>query len=192
MSSTSTTSNVTCKWEYFELNSIPLHKQSSLNQGQAEGVAVATQVASKYTNQKKPMKSAMRKGSRRHNPSRCIPSMPPSVKGSCTASASASASNKGGYISPQWGWYITTTPPTPEYYAAGSQRHPVLSHQMNTNNAHLANQVTPTHHGNLYTNNVGKNDWVPSTSTTIEEASPKPLFTKGPLKYSSGWPTVPL
>lgn len=179
----SSTSNFTCKWEYFGLNSVPLLKQSS-NHGQTEGNLGAVQVASKHTNPKKPMKSAMRKGSRRHNPSRCIPSMPPSVKG-----CAASANNKGGgYISPQWGWYISTTPPTPEYYAAGSQRHPVLSHQMNTNNANLVNQVTPNHHGN-----IGKNEWVPSASSTaVQDSSPKPLFNKGPLKYSSGWPTVPL
>jgi len=122
---------------------------------------------------RKPMKSAIRTGVRK--PSQCIPTMPSNGKG-C-----APGSTKSGYISPQWGWYISTTPPTPEYSA--SAKNQVLSHQMNTNNLYATNRSAI--HGNF-----SKQPWNPST-TPIQEA-PQPIFSKGAPNYSSGWPTVPL
>ena len=120
--------------------------------------------------QLKPMKSAIRNGVQQ--PSRCIPAMQSNGK--------VCAPSVGGYVSPQWGWYISTstTPPTPEY----SSKNQVLSHQMNTNHFQTAHRSGV--HGNFL-----KQPWNPST-TPIQETSPK--FSKGAPNYSSGWPTVPL
>jgi|EP00979_Chaetoceros_neogracilis_P009574 hypothetical protein len=119
----------------------------------------------------KPRKSAFRNSAQ--HPSQCIPAMQSNGK--------VCAPSKSGYISPQWGWYISTTPPTPEY----SSKNQVLSHQMNTNHFQTSNRGGPVH-GNFW-----KQPWNPST-TPIQEASPKPIFVKHAPSYSGGWPTVPL
>ena len=81
---------------------------------------------------RKPIKSAMRTSRVGNNdrralhPSKCVPSMPsggvllPMKPGNVPGSGPVAGGN--GYVSPQWGWYISTTPPTPEkYYHAGKK-----------------------------------------------------------------------
>lgn len=142
---------------------------------------------------RKPIKSAIRNSrthetttSQNHQPSSCIPYMPST---SSNVKGCAPTNNKNGYISPQWGWYITTTPPTPEYIqrsnsASGNQLK-VLSHQMNTNYPHAGH-----HHVNIMSNGPTKHNWNPSTAPIREV--PKPVFKKATPNYSSGWPTVPI
>jgi hypothetical protein len=128
---------------------------------------------------RKPIKSAIRTGVRK--PSQCIPSMIPTMP--LNGKGCAPGCTKSGYISPQWGWYISTTPPTPEY--SSSAKNQVLSHQMNTNNLYATNR--PAIHGNF-----SKQPWNPSTTPIQESPQPIPVFSKGAPNYSSGWPTVPL
>ncbi len=90
-----------------------------------------------------------------------------------------------GYISPQWGWYISTTPPTPEYHnTAGlhNNKGQVLSHQMNnTSNTLLQPQANSA---------IGRH-WNPATDTIMEGAAPRPVFRKANPR-PGGWPTVPI
>ena len=92
-----------------------------------------------------------------------IPNMPSNGKG-------IPGIAKSGYISPQWGWYISTTPPTPEYHSQNQ----VLSQNMNNSQSAMS-----------------KKTWNPSTAP-IQEASPKPVFSKRAPQYNGDWPTVPL
>ena len=136
---------------------------------------------------RKPIKSAIRnsrvcgnkEGAQMRQPSQCVPYMPTNSAGKGCSTSSAN----NGYISPQWGWYITTTPPTPEYHSTSKNKMQVLSHPLNTKNPQASHTV-----GN-HTMYGHKQPWNPST-TPIQEAPPK--FTKGAPDYSSGWPSVPL
>lgn len=172
---------------------------------------------------KKPIKSAMRnKNNRNQHPSECIPSgmmggsilMPsggqsgqvpsshghPQVNGNGNTNMNINV-NVNGYISPQWGWYISTTPPTPEYHSSTSKNN-------QTSNMNMINPQANHGHPNPFV----KQPWNPTTapiqeSTTGQSPSsysyrhapqqnlrppPKPVFTKGTPNCSSGWPTVPL
>lgn len=155
-------------------------------------------------NNRRPIKSAIRH--RHGNKHNCIPSMGGSIvmNGAGTVVGAVGNQNHNqtknhaggpnsmgvgnGYVSPQWGWYISTTPPTPEYHSNGS-RGQVLSHHtknmnMNTNNPQAANT-------NISSSQYGRH-WNPTTDTILEsETAPKPVFRKA-HPHASGWPTVPL
>ncbi len=143
----------------------------------------------------KPIKSAMRSSrtglnsikNRTHRPSQCVPSMP-SIK----SKGGPPVNTKNGYISPQWGWYISTTPPTPEY----------LQNSVNTNvntNQGQPHQVATKNESQQQHADTNRNvfvpsrqQWNPSTTPIREVSLSKPVFNKGNPNYSSGWPTVPL
>ena len=76
--------------------------------------------------------------------------------------AAGAPTGPAGYHSPEWGWYINTTPPTPEMY-----------------------------HGQHYSTRANKlpssKDGAPS-QTSVPSASP--VFTNA--KTGMGWPSVPL
>ncbi len=158
---------------------------------------------SKHEKHRKPMKSAIRNSralpqQRQANKHNCIPSMGGSIvikNGAGTvvgAVGKKSANNiiahnahpnakSNGYISPQWGWYISTTPPTPEYHnTVGSHKGQVLSHTNNTSN-HMQPQANSA---------IGRH-WNPTTDTILEGTAPRPVFRKANPR-PGGWPTVPI
>jgi len=94
-----------------------------------------------------------------------------------------------GYVSPQWGWYISTTPPTPEYHSSSiKNRGQVLSHHMKNMNMHTNNPQA----ANMNISSQYGRQWNPTTDTILEsETVPKPVFRKA-HPHASGWPTVPL
>lgn len=73
-------------------------------------------------------------------------------------------SNGNGYISPQYGWYISTTPPTPNYHAHD---------KANSSSSH-------------------KDESGYADSHEKSELVSKPVFQKTMPNYCGGWPTVPL
>ena len=104
-----------------------------------------------------------------YKPSQCVPSGLMGGKDGIIVPSNAMKTSNG-YISPQWGWYISTTPPTPEKYAA--------------------NRIKDTNKGQQSANlkdatQVG----------AVQGDSQKPVFTrqiKGVPKNVSDWPSVPL
>jgi len=131
---------------------------------------------------RKPIKSAIRNSrtdnGNFHDPLQCIPQM-----GGAVSMPSGGGKASGPYISPQWGWYISTTPPTPEYHSSAG-KDSLLSHQMNMNNP-----AQSSYYGNNFKQ---QQQWNPTTAPIQESPKPVPVFTKGTPNYSSGWPTVPL
>ncbi len=158
---------------------------------------------------KKPIKSAMKRstgGAHSNNnsnkvPLQCIPSglaggsivMPSgggmqqgsSINSSCNSNSQSypqpNTNDPNGYISPQYGWYISMTPPTPQHYPDASS--------------------SKNGHGNIdqTMNNNNHNNHKLSTKNTIPHQGPpplnKPVFTrslKGVPNNISGWPSVPL
>eukprot|EP00549_Striatella_unipunctata_P009005 CAMPEP_0118711010 /NCGR_PEP_ID=MMETSP0800-20121206/23789_1 /TAXON_ID=210618 ORGANISM="Striatella unipunctata, Strain CCMP2910" /NCGR_SAMPLE_ID=MMETSP0800 /ASSEMBLY_ACC=CAM_ASM_000638 /LENGTH=239 /DNA_ID=CAMNT_0006615435 /DNA_START=150 /DNA_END=869 /DNA_ORIENTATION=- len=124
----------------------------------------------------KPIKSAMRPSTRaqqlRFDTSQCIPKglgngglvMPSRPGGTSTAP------NGAGHVSPEWGWYISTTPPTPDMYC-----------------------------NNIQNNKSGREMLHPallSTESKPIQTPIQPVFPKTPkyltVKASKGWPSVPL
>jgi len=93
--------------------------------------------------------------------------------------SAASAAPKGplpGNFSPQWGWYISTTPPTPEkYYAA----------------PHTGKKPTKTSENKL--DNVPETKPAEHPAPVFHHSNPSPVFKKGGVPSATmGWPTVPL
>lgn len=89
-----------------------------------------------------------------------------------------SSGNKKGYVSPQWGWYISTTPPTPEHYYASGKGKP------GKKQAKVAEDRLPPSVAEGFPMPVFKN-------------SPTPVFRKNGAKDvfgndNLGWPSVPL
>jgi len=104
---------------------------------------------------RKPIKSAIRKskkgsGNLSCHPTQCVPSglsggsilMP--TGGGIMKTGNVALSGGNGYISPQWGWYISTTPPTPEKYHVSGQKireqhqiqKPILGRQIGRHRPH--------------------------------------------------------
>jgi hypothetical protein len=85
-------------------------------------------------------------------------------------------STAGGIESPQWGWYINTTPPTPDMYHGGSR--PLHKKQDSSANASQASSGT-----------------VASESSTATSHQPNRIFQDMQDKRkgaSMGWSSVPL
>lgn len=99
---------------------------SCLSQSQSSGqVLQAANTSQKSI--RKPIKSAIRKSRKGssnlpYHSSQCLPSglsggsisMPSG--GGIIKAGNVALNGGNGYISPQWGWYISTTPPSPEKY----------------------------------------------------------------------------
>lgn len=108
-------------------------------------------------------------------------SMPYNMHGVSSVDPFSSA-NAGGVDSPQWGWYINTTPPTPEvYYRPHKTRKPDPSRKQDsssdTSEATAATEVS-------------------SGTTPGSSAHPNPVFqnlqdNKNKAAHM-GWPSVPL
>jgi len=91
----------------------------------------------------------------------------------------ASTTSKGplpGNFSPQWGWYISTTPPTPEKYHAAP---------------HTGKKPTKTSEKKL--DNVPETKPAEHPAPVFHHSNPSPVFKKGGVPSATmGWPTVPL
>jgi len=106
----------------------------------------------------------------------------PSVGGGVGGGGSPSVSGGGGgsgYVSPQWGWYISTTPPTPEQYHAPRKSKSGKKHMKSSDDR----QPPPT---------VAEDYPMP-----VFKNSPTPVFMKNGAKDvfgndTMGWPSVPL
>lgn len=85
------------------------------------------------------------------------------------------SSGTGGYESPQWGWYINTTPPSPEMYYSSrttKSRKPDLSDASDTSSGGSSTATAMTCH-----------------------SQPNPVFRCLQDKHKTapmGWPSVPL
>jgi hypothetical protein len=99
--------------------------------------------------------------------------------------------NPNGYISPQYGWYISMTPPTPQHYpdASSSKNGQQLLPPQST----FSGNADQTMHNNNHNNSKL------STMKTVTHQGPppinRPVFTrslKGVPNNISGWPSVPL
>jgi len=78
-----------------------------------------------------------------------------------------------GYISPQWGWYTTLTPPQGEMYGSGS------SAEKKENTLCVNGQIA-------HSANSTRNHTPSSMEPTL------PVFTQAVSAPSHGWPSVPL
>jgi hypothetical protein len=92
---------------------------------------------------------------------------------------SAGPSTAGGIESPQWGWYINTTPPTPDMYHSGSQSlHKKQDSSANISNASQASSGTAA-----------------TESSTATSHQPNRIFQEMQDKRQGatmGWASVPL
>jgi len=76
--------------------------------------------------------------------------------------------SSNGYISPQWGWYVSTTPPQAEMYSKKAEN----NNSVGGNELNEPSEVQP---------------WMKPMSI-----APLPVFTKGISATKKGWPSVPL
>jgi hypothetical protein len=107
------------------------------------------------------------KGMNRSNTGVIMPSRPHDFGGPSTA---------GGIESPQWGWYINTTPPTPDMYHSGIR--PLQKKQDSSANASQASSGT-----------------MASESSTATSHQPNRIFQEMQDKRKGaamGWASVPL
>jgi hypothetical protein len=87
------------------------------------------------------------------------------------------SSGTGGYESPQWGWYINTTPPSPEMYHSSRPTKSRKGSGTSTSDTSEAKGETC------------------STVNTTGNAYPNPVFQGLQDKHKAapmGWPSVPL
>lgn len=210
--------------EYYDMS-----QSSSQNPPPAQPYPTRTRTA--YTS-KRPIKSAMRrninnkKGRAPFHPSQCVPSglaggsivMPtggglqqqqhqqPQQQHHHQQVNSADV-NVNGYISPQYGWYISMTPPTPPHYhdssssssSATRAKNGQPQQQPQQQQQHIFKQHP--HHQQILPplqmiHNDGKK---PILTTQVVVPQPqlptRPVFTrslKGIPNNTSGWPSVPL
>jgi len=130
---------------------------------------------------RKPIKSAIRKskkgsGNLSYHPTQCVPSglsggsisMP--TGGGIMKAGNVALSGGNGYISPQWGWYISTTPPTPEKYHARAEK---INEEQLVKQSIFGRQVT---------------SYRPRKPTSV------PVFKRvaNDVNCTDGWPSVPL
>jgi len=122
-----------------------------------------------------------------------------------TGTLPPAVSLKGGHVSPQWGWYISTTPPTPEMYgdrnhkptgAAGCPGESSTVSQATL--SQFATSLPSTAREGAATSGGGasQRQILPLPPTT-ELRPNKPTFTSGmkggaAAKHIAGWPSVPL
>lgn len=174
---------------------------------------------------KKPIKSAMRRscvknGKAPIHPSECIPSglaggsivmptgggyqqMQQNQISSQQQQHHQSSNNANGYISPQYGWYISMTPPTPPHYHDSSQINKKGGQLMQPQQQPPSQPQKKTQNGHTLQINNQNTIKKPATYMTTATngfvegrvAPPKPVFTrslKGVPNNTSGWPSVPL
>jgi hypothetical protein len=128
--------------------------------------SLSAQSRTEPSNSNQPIKSAMRNKNHKQN-------IPKGLSGGFIRYPSGGKYSNGngkpntnGYISPQYGWYISTTPPTPDYHANADSR-------SSSNGKGLQNDQEQSH-----------------PISPIQESAPK--FHKRMPDYCGGWPTVPL
>lgn len=174
---------------------------------------------------KKPIKSAMRrsagnnssgKPTTRFHPSQCVPKglsggsiiMPTGggLQQGQQQYHNQQPSNGNGYISPQYGWYISMTPPTPPHYhethsssMATLKKEIPLQHQEQQilQQNQLNGKMNPQHHQYILPMSNNNNGGKPVSHVLGQPptAPPRPVFTrslKGVPNNTSGWPSVPL
>lgn len=174
---------------------------------------------------KKPIKSAMRRscvknGKAPIHPSECIPSglaggsivmptgggyqqMQQNQISSQQQQHHQSSNNANGYISPQYGWYISMTPPTPPHYHDSSQINKKGGQLMQPQQQPPSQPQKKSQNGHTLQINNQNTIKKPATYMTTATngfvegrvAPPKPVFTrslKGVPNNTSGWPSVPL
>lgn len=86
------------------------------------------------------------------------------------------SSGTGGYESPQWGWYINTTPPSPDIYYS---KHPSKSRKL----------------PDVSTSDVSMTSGETTSTASTGNAHPNPVFQGLQDKHKAapmGWPSVPL
>lgn len=83
--------------------------------------------------------------------------------------------NSSGEYSPQWGWYINTTPPTQEVYAKNVPK------QMETSGSTVSTGTTTT--GASF-----------ASTSVVVVGEPNPIFQnlRDKHKIPMGWPSVPI
>ena len=122
---------------------------------------------------------------------------------------SNTGNNVNGYISPQYGWYISMTPPSPTHYhdsssLSSSPTKRIKDGQQFQQHQQLQQQQQQQQiNGRFHQHNNGKLPaMMSSTTTTSTQVIPmpvgppkRPVFTrnlKGIPNNTSGWPSVPL
>lgn len=135
-----------------------------------------------------------------------------------TATTAANAAN--GYISPQWGWYISTTPPTQEHYASTIASHSATKKNNSSETSADSNTTTNkttsstssqpkppkvnwSRHPAVTANNKNSpsrhvptafitNGGTPANIMMPKKAPPKVFRPFNPTCNTTGWPSVPL
>jgi len=179
----------------------PAIRQPSRSNARSSNCAPTANSQHSSTIRQSVLSSTERRGARSApiHPSQCIPSgLGPTAAGSGgiimptgggmggPKRCGSTSSTNGGYVSPQWGWYISTTPPTPERY----NHHP-SSQQQKKWNLHSNTNVAPIEKpaSVIAENQSGVCGHSPVPTT-------QPVFTKGVKGVGStpglGWPSVPL
>lgn len=141
----------------------------------------------------KPMKSAIRNRKVCNSKSKYVPNMSLPSEGNVTTGTNGI--NTNGYISPQYGWYVSTTPPTPEHFSQSKSVTKSSSRQQEsppfpTNFSTSTQKQTKvgTTRGNGHTRCPIPNNKKMGPKRLITK---RPVFTKG-VPNSMGWPSVPM
>lgn len=135
--------------------------EQSVRPDTASPMPTATSVAN-------PMKSAMRRSSSMRNgtglsesssgSTRYIPKMNGTEKGIIMPTRPHGMDHVGGGVdSPQWGWYINTTPPTPEMYYSQSTMNKKVEAKGNGPPRPTSQPVVPAEKAKCQHNQVFKN-----------------------------------
>ena len=183
-----------CESDVLSSSSTLSQSQSSYN-SHASSISPTHNPQSSQSRKVKPMKPAIRnqKSSNNRNNSasssakKYVPSMPLPSKGNAMNNGTTD-NNTNGYISPQYGWYVSTTPPTPEQFShknssSSSPRQHDLT-RLSTSSQHQTILGTIEGHGQMRCP-------IPHSTKPKRLNTQRPVFTKG-VPNPMGWPSVPM